>query len=324
MKTKILALLLIFSVIMSFSSCRDKNRGTTYEVTYVYGDGRENKTEKVNSLEYERPKDPTRIDHKFVGWCTDEELTNFYDFTRTLEKNITLYAKWEIDYIELNDTIATKILDSNVKIIASFVNRPNIFTPSNTYQSQGSGVVYDKRGNDYYVLTNYHVVNTGEDYTSSSFAVYDMNGNAYSAELINFNRSFDLAILKITVSSAEGVKLDPIDIEKRVPGPHETLVSVGSPDGRFNAVSYGALKAYRTVDLDEVDVSNSIAFEVLWHDCYSSGGSSGGALLDDDGDLIGLNYAVGSEDGVFKYAFAIPSAKIVEFLLAHDTGYREK
>ena len=199
MKTKILSLLLVFAMLAGFMSCGNKNNsGQTYQITYVYGDGRENKVENVNSADYTRPADPSRENYKFIGWCTDAELSNFYDFSRELKGNLTLYARWEIDFHKLNDNISKNALSATVKIASTFTDYSNLLSPSR-YQSQGSGVVYDRRGSSYYILTNYHVVNIEERFNTSSHKVYDTKGNEYSAELIASDRNYDLAILKVTV-----------------------------------------------------------------------------------------------------------------------------
>ena len=58
-----------------------------------------------------------------------------------------------------------------------------------------------------------------------------------------------------------------------------------------------------------------IGFDVLWLDCYAEHGSSGGAVMDTDFDIVGITYAVASDKfGNFKYSLAIPSEKIIEFL----------
>ena len=324
MKTKILSLLLVFAMLAGFVSCGNKNNsGQTAQITYVYGDGRENKVENVNSAEYTRPTDPSRENYKFIGWCTDAELSNFYDFSRELKGNLTLYARWEIDFHKLNDDISKNALSATVKITSTFTDYSNLLSPSR-HQSQGSGVVYDRRGSSYYILTNYHVVNIEERFNTSSHKVYDTKGNEYSAELIASDRNYDLAILKVTVDGKNEAVFGALNIEKNLPAPTATVVSIGAPDGRYNAVSYGNLVAYRSVEVDDASNSNSVSFDVLWHNCYSSNGSSGGALLNENGDIIGINFAIGSTQSSLSYTFAIPSEKVIEFLMAKDSAYALK
>lgn len=158
----------------------------------------------------------------------------------------------------------------------------------------GSGVVYDDSG---HVLTNDHVVAAG-----SSYEVVLSNGTVYPAELIGTDSTTDLAVLKIT---AEG--LTPIergDTNELTVG--DPAVAVGSPLGLRGgpSLTVGVLSAFgREVRTD----STTTLYGMLQTDAPITQGSSGGALVDAKGRLVGITTAVGVSDvGIEGIGFATP------------------
>ena len=69
------------------------------------------------------------------------------------------------------------------------------------------------------------------------------------------------------------------------------------------------------------DVSK-VEFELIWHTAYANHGSSGGALINVSLDLVGINFAVATnENGEYLYCVSVPSVKIAEFLTANGYSY---
>lgn len=67
-----------------------------YTCTFNSNDGSTVKEQKVcEGGKFYKPSNPKKEGYKFIGWYTDEKLTEVYDFDETVTKNITLYAKWE-------------------------------------------------------------------------------------------------------------------------------------------------------------------------------------------------------------------------------------
>ncbi len=150
----------------------------------------------------------------------------------------------------------------------------------------GSGIMVGVEG---YILTNHHVIAEG-----ASFEVKIENEDrSYPTQaIIKRNRSMDLALIRIER------KLSPLFIcrDRTPPVRGQRVVAIGSPMGLFNTVSDGIVSGIRTIDdLDMIQFTAPI-----------SGGSSGGALLNMYGEVIGLctagidkgqnlNLAVGAE-----------------------------
>ena len=135
----------------------------------------------------------------------------------------------------------------------------------------GSGIMI---GSDGYILTNYHVANKGAFYSiriENDEEVYPTD------ELIKYNSLLDLAIMRIEI------RLKPIPIyrgrDKLVRG--QKVVAIGSPLGLFNSVSDGIISGFRIIkDVDMIQFTAPI-----------SQGSSGGAVLNMYGEVIGISTA---------------------------------
>lgn len=135
----------------------------------------------------------------------------------------------------------------------------------------GSGIMIGRKG---YILTNNHVLSDG-----SYFSVrIENDDNSYRADqIIKYNQVLDLAVIRIDRS------LVPLPIYK---GPQklvrgQKVVAIGSPLGLFNSVSDGIIAGFRV--LDDVDMIQFTA--------PTSPGSSGGAVLNMYGEVIGISTA---------------------------------
>ncbi len=161
-------------------------------------------------------------------------------------------------------------------------------------QGSGSGVILDGAG---HIVTNDHVVGDAD-----SIQVVLSDGRVYPATLLGTNPVTDLAVLKITATD-----LTPIEVGTtsgmRV---GDTTIAVGSPLGLDGgpSLTVGVLSAFGR----EVQTSaTSVLFGMLQTDAPISPGSSGGALVDAEGRLIGITTAVGvSQVGIEGIGFAIP------------------
>lgn len=163
----------------------------------------------------------------------------------------------------------------------------------------GSGVVLDTQG---HIVTNNHVAEG-----NGSFRVVFADGRSYSADLVGADPLTDLAVLEI---SADG--LVPISIgsteDLQVGNP---AVAVGNPLGLEGgpSLTVGVLSAF---DRQVQTSASVILYGMLQTDAPITQGSSGGALVDDQGRLIGITTAVGvSSIGVEGVGFATP-VEIVE------------
>ena len=171
----------------------------------------------------------------------------------------------------------------------------------------GSGVIYDDQGR---IVTNAHVVDSG-----GSFEVVLADGRIYAATVVGVDRGTDLAVLDIGADSIVSISLGSTDALSV----GEPAVAVGSPLGLDGGPSLttGVLSAFdREVQTD----STTTLFGMLQTDAPITEGSSGGALVDGEGRLVGITTAVGvSSVGVEGIGFATPVeivTRVVDELIA--------
>jgi S1-C subfamily serine protease len=171
----------------------------------------------------------------------------------------------------------------------------------------GSGVVMSAEG---HIITNHHVIDGGD-----TFSVEFENGRVYEAVLVGSDDLTDIAVLKI---SATG--LTPADFgSSDALNLGDSVVAIGNPLGQEGgaSVTVGIVSAFdRRVDFSGDDFLHGM----IQTDAAINSGSSGGALFNVDGDLIGITSAIGvSQAGPEGIGYAIPvelvdriSAEIIE------------
>lgn len=178
-------------------------------------------------------------------------------------------------------------------------------------QGSGSGVIVTADG---YIVTNNHVI---ED--ASEIEVTLNDNTTYSAKVVGTDPSTDLAVLKI-----EGSEFLPIDFgnsdEIEV---GEWVLAVGNPFNLTSTVTAGIISAKaRNINIIGSRNQNIIPIEsFIQTDAAVNPGNSGGALVNERGELIGINTAIASQTGSYAgYAFAIPS-KLVNKVMTDLIDY---
>ena len=280
-------------------------------VTFVLNNGENNLTKTVETgTTFSKPSNPTKKNHLFDMWCTDSSLTKEYDFSKAVTENITLYAKYIVDYQTVTNEITKNIMKCNVKIYTKSYNTILGITSSSTV-GQGSGVIfYQSSKGRYYVLTNNHVVVKNKNYDKVSYTIEDYKGNIYTAYAYDANPDYDLAVVYF---DKESTILGIIEMETKNANIGETIVSVGQPEGQVNAISYGVVKEYVAggkLNNAEAYQSN-VRFDVMKHDSDTTSGSSGCAILNMNLKLVGIHYAGNSK---LSYGLSIPIEKVREYL----------
>ena len=201
-----------------------------------------------------------------------------------------------------------------------FVVKANVMIFNNHYStfwgikykednSYGSGVIYKKDRNYYYVLTNNHVISYDYSYSNQQIIVEDFYSNKYSGEVIYSNISYDLAIVRFENKE----NLQVLNIGSNNSQVRESVRSMGNPESIKNVINTGMINCYSYVSLN--NSKSKVDFEVIVHSANINGGSSGGALLNEDNEIIGITFAgVFDNKGNFITGYAIPVEKIIEFI----------
>src|SRR5712691_7989009 len=169
---------------------------------------------------------------------------------------------------------------------------------SQSQQAQGSGFVYDDKGD---IVTNQHVVDG-----ASSISVKFWNGATYKAQLVGSDASTDLAVIKVDAPSLLLTPLALGDSGKLAVG--DGVVAIGSPFGLEETVTTGIVSALHR---QMTSPSNFTIDDSIQTDAAINHGNSGGPLLDMQGNVIGVTAQIesnsGGNDGV---GFAIPSSTV--------------
>lgn len=171
--------------------------------------------------------------------------------------------------------------------------------------SSGSGFIFLEDEDYYYAITNYHVIDSEEENLVLEVKAYE-DSDFVTASIVTYDANIDLAVIKFAKEERTEIRI--IDIYARLYykfNPGELVLAVGNPSSLTNNVTFGEYKAMETL--------NDVEYKVIYHDASISNGSSGGALVDVDGNFLGVN-TWGLEDSD-EYSFAIPNYIVYIFLI---------
>ena len=252
------------------------------------------------------------IKSKLIGTSTStSEVSSPYASSET--KNLGTVE--QVSLSKYSDTAvyaANKILPSIVGIevtynvtssMSSFYGMFGGNTPStSTAQASGSGIIISSDG---YILTNNHVVSTSSESTyydiseATSVKVKLQNDDTeYEAKIVGKDSQTDLAVLKIeadNLNAAEFADSDSIKVG-------EFAMAVGNPLNLGTTITCGVVSAVSR----EVTDSDGNKYNAIQTDAAINSGNSGGALVNSEGKVIGVNTLKVSSTGVEGIGFAIP------------------
>ena len=186
-----------------------------------------------------------------------------------------------------------------------------------TATAEGSGIIISENG---YILTNNHVINSSS--TSSYYEIGQANKvtvhlyndtTEYTATVVGTDEETDLAVIKIDkegLTAAEIGDSDSVQVG-------EFSMAIGNPLGMQSSVTSGIISALNR----DVTDSDGKTFKLIQTDAAINSGNSGGALVNSQGQVIGVNTLKVSATGVEGMGFAIPinSAKpIYEQLIQYN------
>ena len=217
-----------------------------------------------------------------------------------------------VDQVSLSNYSDTAVYAAN-KILPSIVgiqieyNVTSMFsifgsTQSSTATATGSGIIISDDG---YILTNNHVVSSSEAEAyyqvseATKIAVSLFNDDTqYEAKIVGTDEETDLAVIKIEatgLTKAEFADSDSIKVG-------EFAMAVGSPLGLQSSITCGVVSAVNR----EVTDSDGKTYTLIQTDAAINAGNSGGALVNSEGKVIGVNTLKLTGDDVEGMGFAIP------------------
>lgn len=252
------------------------------------------------------------IKEKIVGTTTITNTVQTSTPTGTTTNLISIS-----DYSNTAVFAANKIIPSIVGIQVTYTTTSNsifgfgIPTTSEATAS-GSGIIISDDG---YIVTNNHVIDTSS--SSSSYSYYDISDatsvkvklhdsdELYDAKIVGKDSQTDLAVLKINKTGLTAAEF--ADSDQATVG--EFAMAVGSPLGLDTTVTTGIISAVnREVEADET------TYVCIQTDAAINSGNSGGALVNSDGKVIGINTLKLSGSGIEGIGFAIPINSTTEII----------
>jgi len=190
--------------------------------------------------------------------------------------------------VTLSRDVANKCLPSVVAIHVS----------DGMSAGMGSGVIVDEKG---HVLTNSHVVKDMKE-----IIVVSGSGEEYKAKVLGLDDSSDLAVLDVEWGEAKVVPMEYGDSSALMVG--DWVMTIGSPFGLDQSASTGIVSALSRNQMMESYGGYRIYANLIQTDAAINVGNSGGALVDSDGKLVGINSMLASNSGSYAaVGFAIPS-----------------
>ena len=176
--------------------------------------------------------------------------------------------------------------------------------PDAPQQGQGSGFIYDNEG---HIVTNNHVIEDADEIT-----VIFNNGFWADAELVSADPQADLAVIKVTPPQNYVWQPLPLAADEALRVGH-AVIAIGNPFGLDGTMTTGIVSAVkRGLPIGELGSARYTLPEVIQTDAAINPGNSGGPLLNLNGEVVGVNFAIESPvRGNSGVGFAIP-VSIVE------------
>lgn len=222
--------------------------------------------------------------------------------------NTLFSAEEKIDFtVAAENTVNAVVHVKNVTLSSGQPSMQDLFSGRSSQREQtgtGSGVIINSDG---YIITNNHVIKN-----ANKLSVTLNNNKTYTAELIGADEKTDIALLKIeadedlpfvTFADSDNAKIG------------EWVLAVGNPFNLTSTVTAGIISAKAR------DLSGTSRQSFIQTDAAVNPGNSGGALVNTNGELVGINTAITSQTGSYVgYSFAVPSniaRKVIEDIMEY-------
>lgn len=241
---------------------------------------------------------------KSTGGSKDSDSSS--DTAKTLATTSTGDATDVTDVSGIVDAVMPSIVAiTNTGVVQS----QNFFGQSQSYESQsaGSGIIIQEDDTYLYIATNNHVVEGAE-----SLTVQFCDDSTVSAEVKGTDASHDLAVVKVEKSAIDSDTLSAIKVaaigDSTALKVGQATIAIGNALGYGQSVTTGVVSALgRTVSTSDSSTGTTVTNDnLIQTDAAINPGNSGGALLNTNGEVIGINSVKYSDTSVEGIGYAIP------------------
>ena len=213
-----------------------------------------------------------------------------------------------IDFISASERSVHSVVHVKTKVVQTYVQRDPFleffYGPGSGRERKqfgegsGSGVIVSKDG---YIVTNNHVIQN-----ASEIQVTLNNNITYDAVIVGADPSTDIAVLKVEANDLTPMPIANSDDVKT----GQWVLAVGNPFNLTSTVTAGIVSA-KARNINIIGNQNNSIMPIesfIQTDAAVNPGNSGGALVNTNGELIGINTAIASQTGNYAgYSFAVPS-----------------
>lgn len=237
-------------------------------------------------------------------------------------------AKGSLDVSEIASEVLPSIVSITTKSIQEVQSYYGMYgmygyapQQEQEVEGSGSGIIVGKNDDEYLIATNYHVVE-GADTLSVAFA----DGTAAEATVKGFDEEKDLAVVAVSIDDIDSDTEDAISVAKIGSSDDlkvgEQVIAIGNALGYGQSVTTGIVSAKnRKMDSDNntvtdgsTDDSSTDGVNLIQTDAAINPGNSGGALLNMDGEVVGINSAKLASTAVEGMGYAIAISDVTDIL----------
>lgn len=170
----------------------------------------------------------------------------------------------------------------------------------------GTGIVIGYDENYYYILTCNHVIYTVNK--SDGYYVNDRLGNKAEAKIIKHSANYDLALLRVS----KDIEVNIITLANENIEIDEYVKAVDN----YFVITEGVVEDYvKGMNLQGATLNTNVRFDVIQANCHTHPGSSGGPLLNENNQLVGIVYAEYKDEfNNWVCCYSIPLEKVKQFL----------
>ena len=245
-------------------------------------------------------------------------------------------AKGSLDVSDIVEETMPSIVSITTKSVEEVQSYYGMFGQYGAYspeqrevQGSGSGIIIGKNDTELLIATNYHVVDGAE-----TLSVGFCDSTACEAKVKGYDSEKDLAVVAVSLDDIDSDTMDAISIATIGNSDNlkvgEQVVAIGNALGYGQSVTTGIVSAKnRQLNSDDTvgdyDSDSNSATNLIQTDAAINPGNSGGALLNMQGELIGINSAKAAATEVEGMGYAIPvsvAQPILDELMNRETRYK--
>lgn len=213
--------------------------------------------------------------------------------------------------VETSNDLVKLIIDNvrpSVVSITALKTEKNFFNQTVKSEGAGSGIIFHKTSSDIFIVTNYHVIQN-----ASLVGIAIDDNEPVNAKLVGKDENSDLAVLSVSLDELNKQEIENIHVANFA---NSSNVSVGDYVIAIgNAVGEGITSTFGIISSISTDiVSENHKLNVMQTTAAINPGNSGGALINLNGEVIGINTAKVVEDGVESIGYTIGTEKAMPII----------